>query len=182
MNWYIAVLKKYATFNGRARRTEYWMFYLFNFVIAFILGIIDGVLNAVLNSNSSSAGQLGLLGGLYSLAVLIPGIAVGVRRLHDTGRSGWWMFISLIPIIGGIWLLIYLIQDGTPGPNQYGPDPKTEIAMAPGAVQPTSPPMATATPAGWFPDPTGRHQTRYWDGAAWTSHVSDNGAGSIDPV
>jgi uncharacterized membrane protein YhaH (DUF805 family) len=113
MNWYLDVLKKYAVFTGRARRKEYWMFALFNVIIAIALGIIEGIV-----------GGPGVLGGLYGLAVLIPSIAVGVRRLHDTGRSGWWILIGLVPVIGFIVLIVFFTTDGQPGTNQYGPNPK----------------------------------------------------------
>lgn len=93
MTWYVEVLKKYAVFEGRARRKEYWYFVLFNTLITIVLGMIDGVAGPV----SAEAG-IGLLSGLYTLAVLIPSIAVSVRRLHDTNRSGWWLLISLIPL------------------------------------------------------------------------------------
>ena len=114
MNWYLDVLKKYAVFSGRARRKEYWMFFLINLIIAFVLGFIDGII-----------GSSGVLGILYALAVLIPGIAVSIRRLHDTNRSGWWLLIALVPLIGTIALIVFLVQDGQPGENQYGPNPKT---------------------------------------------------------
>lgn len=117
MNWYLDVLKKYAVFSGRARRTEYWMFFLFNLIIAFVLGFVEGL-----------AGGPGVIGVLYSLAVLIPGIAVSVRRLHDTDRSGWWLLIALIPLIGAIVLLVFMVQDGKPGQNQYGANPKEVTA------------------------------------------------------
>jgi uncharacterized membrane protein YhaH (DUF805 family) len=161
------VLKKYATFDGRARRAEYWYFALFNLIISVVLSILDGIVR----SNSSTASTVGLLGGLYSLVVLIPSIAVGVRRLHDTGRSGWWMLIAFIPFIGAIWLLVYFVEEGTVGPNQYGADPKSGDANG-----------VVATGAGWFPDPMGRHQFRFWNGSAWTADVSDGGVNSIDPL
>lgn len=114
MNWYLDVLKnKYATFTGRARRKEYWMFFLFNILIAIGLGIIEAVL-----------GIPGILGMIYALAVLVPGIAITVRRLHDTGRSGWWILIGLIPLIGAIILLIFMVLDSQAGDNEYGPNPK----------------------------------------------------------
>ena len=119
MNWYFHVLKKYAEFSGRARRKEYWYFFLFNSIIHFMLAVIDvitGTFNAEVN--------IGLLSGLYSLAVFIPSLAVSVRRLHDTNRSGWWLLISLIPVIGIIGLFIFMVQDSTPGENRYGPNPK----------------------------------------------------------
>lgn len=119
MNWYIEVLKKYAVFNGRARRKEYWYYYLFYMLIYIVLIIID----VVAGTFSAEAG-MGLLSGIYTLAVLIPSIAVGVRRLHDTNRSGWWLFIGLIPIIGAIVLIVFLASDSKPEENQYGPNPK----------------------------------------------------------
>jgi len=119
MGWYLEVLKKYAVFDGRARRKEYWMFFLTNLVISVVLILID-----LLIGTFSPQGGVGLLQGLYSLAVLIPSIAVTVRRLHDTGRSGWWILIALIPFIGGIVLLIFMALDSEPGANQYGLNPK----------------------------------------------------------
>ncbi|MDY0250058.1 MAG: DUF805 domain-containing protein [Pseudomonas sp.] len=123
MNWYIEVLKKYAVFNGRARRKEYWFFILFNLIISIVLGVIDGVIGSV----SAEAG-IGLLGGIYSLAVLLPGLAVSVRRLHDTNRSGWWLLIGLIPLIGAIVLIVFLASDSKPEENQYGANPKLDVA------------------------------------------------------
>jgi uncharacterized membrane protein YhaH (DUF805 family) len=123
MNWYLAVLKKYAVFAGRARRKEYWYFCLFNILIAMVLAIITAVMGFV-----SPRTGLGLIGSgllcLYSLAVLIPGIAVSVRRLHDTGKSGWWLLIGLVPFVGAILLLVFMVQDSQPGANQYGLNPK----------------------------------------------------------
>ncbi len=118
MNWYLKVLKNYAGFDGRARRTEYWMFVLFNVIFAFVLGIIDGV---VWNG-------MPVLGLLYLLAVLIPCIAVGVRRLHDQDKSGGLFLITLIPILGSLILVILFCFDGTSGDNKYGPDPKMEAS------------------------------------------------------
>ena len=119
MNWYLDVLKKYAVFNGRARRKEYWFFSLFNLIIIIVLGVIDGMIG----SYSASAG-MGLLGGIYMLAVLVPAIAVGIRRLHDTNRSGWWLLIVFVPLIGAIVLLVFMVLDSSPGENQYGANPK----------------------------------------------------------
>jgi len=116
MHWYLEVLKKYAQFSGRSRRTEYWMFALINFIIAIVIGFVEGII-----------GSPGLLGMLYALAVLIPGIAVTMRRLHDTGRSGWWILISFVPLIGIIVLLIFMVQDSEPGDNQHGPNPKEAV-------------------------------------------------------
>jgi uncharacterized membrane protein YhaH (DUF805 family) len=119
MNWYLEVLKKYAVFDGRARRKEYWFFYLFYFIFMVVLATIDGVTGSL----NVYAG-LGLLSGLFVLAMIVPGIAVGIRRLHDTDRSGWWLLISFVPLIGGVWLFVLMVLDGTSGQNQYGADPK----------------------------------------------------------
>lgn len=111
MNWYIEVLKKYVVFTGRARRKEYWFFVLFSFIITSVLSFIDM--------------NLGIgLASIYSLAVLLPSIAVLVRRLHDTGRSGWWALLMLIPLIGAIVLIVFTVQDSKPGKNQFGNNPK----------------------------------------------------------
>jgi uncharacterized membrane protein YhaH (DUF805 family) len=117
MNWYMEVLKKYAVFSGRARRKEFWMYFLFYLIIVTVLSIIEWMI-----------GLPGVLSGLYSLALLIPSIAVTVRRLHDTGRTGWWWFIGLVPVIGIIVLLIFMALDSEPGENQYGPNPKGAAA------------------------------------------------------
>jgi uncharacterized membrane protein YhaH (DUF805 family) len=119
MNWYLQVLKKYADFSGRARRREYWFFVLFNIIISVVLSVCDGVLGTY-----SAAASIGILSGIYTLAVLIPGIAVAVRRLHDTGRSGWWILIALVPIVGWIVLLVFMLLDSQPGQNAYGLSPK----------------------------------------------------------
>ena len=122
MNWYVSVLKKYAVFSGRARRKEYWMFTLINVLISFVVGFIAGLIAGVLE-----VPEFVLIAHLYSLAVLIPGIAVTVRRLHDTGRSGWMWFIALIPLIGPIVLLVFLASEGSADENQYGSNPKLSI-------------------------------------------------------
>jgi uncharacterized membrane protein YhaH (DUF805 family) len=124
MEWYLKVVRdNFANFEGRARRQEYWMFVLFNFLIILGIGIGVGILAAVF-------GPLGILGIfiyiIYSLGVLIPNFAVIVRRLHDTGNSGWMIFISLVPFIGGIWLFVLMCTEGQVGPNEYGPDPKAD--------------------------------------------------------
>ncbi|HRW05364.1 MAG: DUF805 domain-containing protein [Caldilineaceae bacterium] len=125
MSWYLAVLQKYFDFSGRARRKEYWYFVLFNIIVSIILAVID----QAIGTGSMESG-VGLLGSLYSLAVLLPGLGVSVRRLHDTGRSGWWILINLIPLIGSIVFLVFTVSDGDPGPNQYGPSPKASPVMA----------------------------------------------------
>lgn len=138
MNWYFEVLKKYADFSGRARRKEYWFFTLFNLIISLALGFADGMLGL---AHSSGWGPLG---GIYTLAVLIPGLAVSVRRLHDTGRSGWYLLMAFIPCVGGIILLIYFIEDSQPGDNEYGPNPKQETYWQP--PPPPPPPDYGAPP------------------------------------
>ena len=115
MNWYISALKKYAVFSGRARRKEYWMFFLFNIIFAIAAIILDNVIGTAIGGVG-----YGLIYFLYLLAVILPGIAVAVRRLHDIGKSGGWLFIALIPLIGGIWLLVLMCTEGTPGENEYG--------------------------------------------------------------
>lgn len=122
MNWYIEVLKKYTLFSGRARRQEYWMFVLFNMIFAIIAAIID---NAIGLAGPSGYGPIY---GIYILAVLLPSLAVGVRRLHDIGKSGWMILLSLIPIVGGIILIIYFVKDSQEGENEYGPNPKIVAA------------------------------------------------------
>ena len=116
MHWYLDVLKKYAVFDGRARRMEFWMFTLFNCIIAIVLAIIETM--------------LGIFGisALYSLAVLLPGIGVSIRRLHDIDRTGWWLLIGFVPVIGIIVLLVFCFMDGTPGDNRFGSNPKTAAA------------------------------------------------------
>ena len=112
LNYYIECWKKYVEFSGRARRKEYWMFVLFNIIASIVAGVIDGLLGTR------------MIGSLYSLAVLLPGLAVCARRLHDTDRSGWWMLIALIPLVGWIVLLVFMCLDSTPGENRFGANPK----------------------------------------------------------
>jgi uncharacterized membrane protein YhaH (DUF805 family) len=118
MNWYLEVLKhKYATFDGRAHREEFWMFTLVNFGISVALSLVENMLN------------FWLLSGLYAVAVLVPSIALAVRRLHDTNRSGWWILLWLIPVLGFIVLVIFWIQPSDPGENPYGPNPRSSGAQ-----------------------------------------------------
>jgi len=119
MNWFLMAMKKYADFSGRSRRSEYWYFVLFYFLIYIGLSIVDGIAGAY----SAPAG-IGVLGGLFAIAMLIPSLSVSVRRLHDTDRSGWWVLINLIPLIGAIIFLVFSVQDSTSGDNQYGANPK----------------------------------------------------------
>jgi len=118
MDWYVSVLKKYSDFSGRARRKELWTFALISFLISLGITVLAMILRPI-----------GVLSWIYSLAVLIPSIAVGVRRLHDTGRSGWMMLLGLIPIVGAIILLVFFFQDSAPGDNEYGLNPKTSVPI-----------------------------------------------------
>jgi uncharacterized membrane protein YhaH (DUF805 family) len=120
LSWFIEALKKYAVFSGRSRRKEYWYFVLFVVIISIVLSIIDGLFGTYHRSTGA-----GLLSSIFSLAVLIPSIAVSVRRLHDIDRTGWWVLISLVPLVGWIVLLVFHVQDSTPGSNRYGPYPKS---------------------------------------------------------
>lgn len=123
MNWYFEVLKKYAVFNGRARRKEYWYFLLFHIIVSIVLAFIDVATGLFI----TEAG-VGMLSSIYMLAILIPSIAVSVRRLHDTNRSGWWMLILLVPLIGPIVLIVFMVFDGKPEENKYGINPKLATA------------------------------------------------------
>jgi uncharacterized membrane protein YhaH (DUF805 family) len=115
MKWYIKVLKQYADFRGRARRMEYWMFTLFHFLFAITAIFLDAAANLKIGIYS-----------LYMLAMFIPGLAVTVRRLHDTGKSGWMILVALIPLIGWIWFLVLLFTEGQSFENKYGLNPKDE--------------------------------------------------------
>jgi uncharacterized membrane protein YhaH (DUF805 family) len=108
IDWYLAALKKYATFQGRARRKEYWYFLLFSFVINVVLIMIDGVMGTL-----SDDSGMGLLSSIYSIGIFLPSISAAVRRLHDTNHSGWWLWIPIIP-------LIFLVSDTKPENNEYG--------------------------------------------------------------
>lgn len=119
MNWYIEVLKKYTEFSGRSRRKEYWYFTLFNIIVSCLFIVLDFILGTF----NSEAGY-GVLNTIYSLSVLLPAIGVSIRRLHDIGRSGWFLLIGLIPLIGAIVLLIFFVKDSQTGENPYGPNPK----------------------------------------------------------
>ena len=122
MDWYLDVLtNKYATFSGRARRKEYWMFLLINLVVSVALALIDSLIGSVSESG------MGLLSSVYSIGVLIPSLALSVRRLHDIGRTGWWVLISIIPVIGAVVLLVFMLLDSEPGSNRYGANPKEGI-------------------------------------------------------
>ncbi|MFF2302512.1 DUF805 domain-containing protein [Streptomyces sp. NPDC058128] len=118
MNWYLEVLKKYLVFSGRARRKEHWMFFLFNILAVVIVATVD-----------LAIGTFPLLYPIYFLAVLLPHLGVTVRRLHDTGRSGWSVLFGLIPVVGGIILIVFLAAEGEQHQNAYGPSPKPAAAF-----------------------------------------------------
>ncbi len=118
MHWYLSVLKNYVGFSGRARRSEFWYFTLFNLIFAVILSVIDHVLGL------TDQYGVGPLYCLYLLAIILPSLAVEFRRLHDTNRSAWWILIAFVPIVGFIVLLVFFCQSGTAGENRFGPDPK----------------------------------------------------------
>nr|WP_245649155.1 DUF805 domain-containing protein [Sphingomonas mali] len=165
MEWMLMPLKRYADFQGRSRRMEFWMWILFTLIVGLVLGFIDGILGFRLGPSSSSSfssggvtgfstfSSIGILGLLWSLATLVPNIAVAMRRLHDTDRTGWWLLLPVIPyviglvimlgaaagqnlgliavggifsligLVGAIVLLVFYCLPGTPGPNRFGPDP-----------------------------------------------------------
>ena len=118
---FVDVVKRYVDFNGRATRSEFWYFTLANAILGFILGIILGISGLI---SPSLAYLLVLLIVLFFLALLLPSLSLTVRRLHDTNKSAWWLLLALVPIIGPLALLFFYCQDGTPGRNQFGPDPK----------------------------------------------------------
>ena len=128
MSWYLTVLKNYAGFSGRARRKEYWMFVLFNLIIATAVLVLSVIAAALLQIGTFIQAFIPYF--VYLAAIALPALAAAVRRLHDTGRSGWWIFINLIPVAGGIILLVFLATEGDAAGNEYGPNPK----LAPVAV------------------------------------------------
>ena len=131
MEWMMLPLRRYAEFSGRSRRKEYWMFWLLNVLIGLFVGLVFVVgYYADMSQSEMDTWLMPVvwLAGLWSLATLIPGIAVTIRRLHDTDRSGWSILFGLIPLIGGFILLYFYVQEGTPGPNRFGSDPKSEAA------------------------------------------------------
>lgn len=127
---------KYATFCGRSSRSDYWWVVLFNFLVQTALFILFGgslvsSISALAKNVNDPLALSGLIGfysvmGLYSLAILLPSLALIVRRLHDTGRGGGWIFISFVPLIGGIWLFILMLLDSEPYENRFGPNPNAE--------------------------------------------------------
>ena len=145
MNYYTDVFKQYAVFEGRATRRQFWMFILISFLISIAISIFEGV------TGLSSGQGTGLISTLYALAVIVPSLAVSARRLHDTGKSGWWQLIGLIPIIGIIVLIVFFVKESDAGANVYGPSvvdanapASTPVASTPvpPTDQPTPPPAA----------------------------------------
>jgi uncharacterized membrane protein YhaH (DUF805 family) len=131
MKWFLDALKnKYATFEGRARRAEYWYFVLFYALSIVALAIVDGVVGTF----SEEIG-IGLLSGIFVLATFVPTLAVTVRRLHDTDRSGWWVLLDLVPFIGVLVLFVFTVLDSQPGANRFGPNPKG--VLGPGTPSPS---------------------------------------------
>ena len=120
MDYMLMPLRRYAEFSGRSRRKEFWMYTL----LMLIAGIVSGAIEGILGINPIVGGVYGPLTTLLLLGTLVPSIAVGIRRLHDLDKSGWWLLLALIPLIGGLVLLFFFVSEGTRGPNQYGPDPK----------------------------------------------------------
>lgn len=142
MEWMTMPLKRYAEFSGRSRRKEYWMYVLFIILVSVVLSVVENVVGL-----AQTVGPYGPLTALFALATFVPSLAAGVRRLHDTDRSGWWLLIGIAPyllalallmtgslslftvlsvvaLIGAVALLVFLVLDGTKGPNRFGPDPK----------------------------------------------------------
>ena len=122
MDWMTLPLKRYAQFSGRSRRKEYWMYTLGIFLAAIVVGIVE----AITGLSGMVAGVYGPLTVILLLATFVPSLAVGIRRLHDTDKSGWFMLIALIPFVGGLILLVLFCLEGTRGPNRFGEDPKVE--------------------------------------------------------
>ena len=164
-NWKRVVVEKYATFDGRASRGEFWWYVLANLIVVFALGLLTAASKIFL-----------VLMVVWMLGTLLPNLAVGVRRLHDTNRSGLWYLISFIPF-GGIVLLVFFVMEGNPSHNTYGPA-TTGGQAYPAAAASWNMPAAGAVgngPAGgqWAHDPFGRYTQRYFDGSQWTEHVVD---------
>ena len=125
MHWYIEVLRKYVVFSGRARRKEYWFFFLISAIVSIFLAVIDEFMGWNFEIDGD---DIGFLSTLYYIAIILPYLGVIIRRLHDTDRSGWWFLIAFVPLVGVIVLLVFLILRGTDGDNRYGPDPKASEA------------------------------------------------------
>ncbi|ORE89690.1 DUF805 domain-containing protein [Aurantimonas sp. 22II-16-19i] len=136
--------QRFFDFSGRSRRKEYWLYILVFYVVMFVLAFVDAALGLGGSSqtaldttdgfSASASAEGGILTGIWAIANIIPLLACAIRRLHDTDRSGWWVLISLIPLIGTIWLIVLMCLDGTSGRNRFGPDPKDRLGRAAEAV------------------------------------------------
>ena len=124
MKYYLLALKNYGTFSGRSNRSEYWYYTLFSVIFVILAIVLDNVLGFAFEGS-----PYGPIYFIYALATLVPSLEVTVRRLHDTNKSGWNLLISLIPIVGSIWMLVIMISKGTDGENKYGPDPNGEVTF-----------------------------------------------------
>ncbi|HEJ9485948.1 DUF805 domain-containing protein [Proteus sp. GOKU] len=126
MNWYLEVIKNnYANFSGRARRKEYWMFTLVNTIIITVLyAILMSSIDMNTGETSSLGSIVGIIIGIYSLAIIVPSLAVTIRRFHDQDKSGWMFLLAFIPAVGGLIVFVFMCLEGTKGDNRFGPDPK----------------------------------------------------------
>ena len=127
MSWYLRVLKQYAVFRGRARRKEFWLFWLVHLLIMIAVSFVD----AALGTAEEDVGPVFLA---YYALTFLPSLAVSVRRLHDTGRSGWWILLNAVPVVGSLVVLAFSAMDGVPGDNEYGPSPKEHVPSRMAAV------------------------------------------------
>jgi uncharacterized membrane protein YhaH (DUF805 family) len=123
VTWVLLALRKYAVFRGRSSRSEFWFFMLFMALGMFVLSLVDGMLDTHIGR-----GDHGLFSTIFMLALIVPSLAVGARRLHDIGKSGWWQLINFVPVVGLIVLIFFFTQSGEPRTNQYGPNPKGAAA------------------------------------------------------
>ena len=165
-SWKRVVIDRYATFDGRASRSEFWWYVLANLIVVFALALL-----------SSASKIFAVLMLIWIVGTLIPNLAVGVRRLHDTNRSGWWYLISIVPF-GGIVLFVFFVMEGDAAQNTYGPAPtdgqEVPAAAAPWNTATTGAPVGSGpAPGQWAQDPFGRSAQRYFDGSQWTEHVVD---------
>ena len=129
MEWMLMPLRRYADFQGRSRRKEYWMFVLFLLLCEIPLFILGGILGGFSGHGSSAGmGLFGLILLIFGLAVFVPALAVQIRRFHDQDKSGWFVLLGLIPFIGGLVVLVFMCLEGTSGANKFGPDPKSDAA------------------------------------------------------
>jgi uncharacterized membrane protein YhaH (DUF805 family) len=123
MSWYLLAWQRATDFSGRSRRTEYWMFQLFNVLVALAVGLLAFGCGALV-SEKDGINFLAMCMGMFGLVSFIPALSITIRRLHDIGKSGWWYFIAFVPLIGGLILLIFTLLDSDPDRNEYGPNPK----------------------------------------------------------